>query len=204
MPRSLKLSGFIVVILISFVSFSQDSDHVTDVKNFQDKLNDQYKDPENSPLMKKDIKKFNGHDFFPIDENFKVIADLEFFEESIVYGLPTSTSRIAKYRKYAIAKFQIDGESYQLTLYVSETPSDDPEYADHVFLPFTDETNGESTYGGGRYIDLKTTQDDTIIIDFNKSYNPYCAYSPYYSCPKPPKENHLSFKVEAGIKMSSL
>ncbi len=200
-PYFLFLFCFILFIL---KSYPQDSNHEKKVKAFQQKLNDKYKNPEVSPLMEEDMKKFEGHDFFPINTNFKVTAKLEFPDVSIIYGLSTSTSRIAKYNKYAIATFEIDGEAYQLTLYISETPSDDPEYADHVFLPFTDETNGNTTYGGGRYIDLKTTDEDTIIIDFNKSYNPYCAYSPYYSCPKPPKENHLDIEINAGIKNSNL
>ena len=191
-------------ILCSLESYSQDSTHEKEVKAFQQKLNDQYKNPEDSPLMEEDMERFEGHNFFPINADLKVTAKLELLDDSIIYGLPTSTSRIAKYNKYAIATFEIDGEAYQLTLYVSETPSDDPEYADHVFLPFTDETNGNTTYGGGRYIDLKTTEEDTIIIDFNKSYNPYCAYSPYYSCPKPPEENHLDVEINAGIKKSNL
>jgi uncharacterized protein (DUF1684 family) len=184
--------------------YAQDNDYVKEVKAFQQKLNDQYKNPEDSPLIEKDMARFVEHDFFPINADFKVTAKLEFLDDSILYGMATSTSRIAKYNKYAIATFEIEGETYQLTLYTSETPSDDPEYADHVFLPFTDKTNGNSTYGGGRYIDLKTTEKDTIIIDFNKSYNPYCAYSPYYSCPKPPKENHLPIEINAGILKSGL
>jgi uncharacterized protein (DUF1684 family) len=186
-------------LLTSSISFAQDKEYVEEINRFQEKLNNQYTDAEDSPLLKKDLKKFTGHDFFPTNVDFRVNAKLDFFEDSIIFGMLTSTSRIAEYKKYAIASFEIKGKSYQLTLYRSTTPSEDPEYIDHVFLPFTDETNGDSTYGGGRYIDLKTTNNDTIIIDFNKSYNPYCAYSPFYSCPKPPKENHLNIRIDAGI-----
>ena len=73
-------------------------------------------------------------------------------------------------------------------------------YRNHLFLPFTDLTNGEETYGGGRYIDLSIPDSDTIIIDFNKAYNPYCAYSSTRSCPIPPRENDLDLKVEAGVR----
>ncbi len=194
-----KILCFAGCFLFTCLSISQDTDYLKQVTSFQEKLNNQYKNPEDSPLLEKDLKSFESHDFFPIDKNFRVTAKLDFFEDPIIYGLMTITSRIAKYKKYAIAKFQLNGKNHQLTLYISETPSDDPKYADHVFLPFTDETNGDSTYGVGRYIDLKTTEEDTIVIDFNKSYNPYCAYSPNYSCPKPPKENHLNFEVKAGI-----
>jgi uncharacterized protein (DUF1684 family) len=78
-----------------------------------------------------------------------------------------------------------------------------PQYKDYLYLPFKDFTNGESTYGGGRYLDFKMSdiqENQTIIIDFNKAYNPYCAYSDGYSCPIPPSENHLQVFIEAGEK----
>ena len=77
---------------------------------------------------------------------------------------------------------------------------DDEEFVDYLFLPFTDLTNGEATYAGGRYIDLAIPDGDTLIIDFNKSYNPYCAYNKKYSCPIVPKVNHLEIDINAGVK----
>lgn len=74
------------------------------------------------------------------------------------------------------------------------------EYNDHLFLPFLDDTNGDATYGGGRYIDLRIPKNDIIKIDFNTAYNPYCAYNGKYSCPIVPSENYLPVKVEAGVK----
>ena len=75
-----------------------------------------------------------------------------------------------------------------------------PQYRDYLFIPFKDLTNEDATYGGGRYIDAKTTDitSGEMILDFNKSYNPYCAFSDAYSCPIPPDENHLNIKIEAG------
>ena len=75
----------------------------------------------------------------------------------------------------------------------------DPEYEDYLFIPFNDLTNGNETYDGGRYLDLKTTSESTIVIDFNKAYNPYCAYNDKYSCPIPPRENDLPIEIKAGI-----
>ena len=74
------------------------------------------------------------------------------------------------------------------------------EFKDYLFLPFADLTNGEQTYGGGRYIDLSIPDKDSIIINFNTAYNPYCAYNAKYSCPLVPKENHLDYSIEAGVK----
>ncbi len=74
------------------------------------------------------------------------------------------------------------------------------DFENYLFLPFTDLTNGNGTYGGGRYIDLEIPKGDTMVIDFNKSYNPYCAYNGKYSCPIPPKENDLNIAIKAGVK----
>ncbi len=78
----------------------------------------------------------------------------------------------------------------------------DSVYKDHLFLPFTDLTSGEESYGGGRYIDLETTGiiNNRLVIDFNKAYNPYCTYSDGYNCPIPPRENDLPVAIRAGEK----
>ena len=70
----------------------------------------------------------------------------------------------------------------------------------YIFLPFTDMSNGKTSYEGGRYIDLEVPKGDELIIDFNQAYNPYCAYNPKFSCPIPPKRNHLDTFIEAGVK----
>ena len=74
------------------------------------------------------------------------------------------------------------------------------DYEDYLFLPFLDETNGLESYGGGRYINVRIPEGDTMIIDFNKSYNPFCAYNDKYSCPIVPRENYLKTRIEAGVK----
>ena len=77
-----------------------------------------------------------------------------------------------------------------------------PAYKNYIFLPFTDDSNGFETYGGGRYLDIDKPEDGVrkIVLDFNIAYNPYCAYSDAYSCPIPPRENNLSVKILAGAK----
>jgi uncharacterized protein (DUF1684 family) len=72
--------------------------------------------------------------------------------------------------------------------------------SNYLFLPFMDDTNGSSTYAGGRYIDLTIPEGDTLQIDFNSAYNPYCAYNENYSCPIVPRENYIATEVEAGVK----
>jgi uncharacterized protein (DUF1684 family) len=112
----------------------------------------------------------------------------------------TTTSRLAKYVKYGEATFKLDGKEDQLNIYQSLSLREKPAYKDYLFLPFTDETSGKESYSGGRYIDLTIPKGNKIIIDFNKAYNPYCAYNHKYSCPIPPKGNHLNIAIKAGVK----
>lgn len=184
--------------------FAQDT-YKDEIKTYQEELNKEYKDLEESPLSQDDIARFKGHDFFPINENFRVVANYERLEDPITILMETSTSRLPEYIKYAKISFELEGKTHELILYKSKTQSSDPKYIDYLFLPFTDLTNGEDSYDVGRYIDVKIPIGNTVIIDFNKSYNPYCAYSKYYSCPVPPKENQLNnIEVTAGIMKSNL
>ena len=116
--------------------------------------------------------------------------------------MPVFTGTGSEYIPYARLKFEIKGQPMQLTVYRSTRLATIPAYKDYLFLPFTDDTNGKETYGGGRYIDLREGdfKDNAVTIDFNKAYNPYCAFGAGYACPKPPDENHLSTGIQAGEK----
>ena len=186
--------------LVSCFSRSQESIAIKDITTFQKELNLQYASQEESPLTEEDFKTFKSLEFFPIDTNYRVTAKLKYFKDSKPFNMNTTTDRIAVYKVFATATFEINDREYVLEIYQNQQLLLSVEYEDYLFLPFTDETNGESSYGGGRFIDLKVTDKETIIIDFNKSYNPYCAYSDRYSCPIPPKVNHLNVKIPVGVK----
>jgi len=138
--------------------------------------------------------------FFAPDANFKIEASFEAINDSIGFMMPTSGAKAKRFFKYGTTKFYLDGKPLQLTLYRSEALQEDTAYKDYIFLPFTDATSGEESYGGGRYIDLdiKDIKNNSIIIDFNKAYNPYCAYAKGYNCPIPPRENDLPIAIRAG------
>jgi len=168
--------------------------------DFQIEMNTKFKDASKSPLTKKGLKEFKGLDFFPIDEKYTVNANIKLLSDSPVFNFPTTTDRVVLYRKYGILSFSIEGKDFELAIYQDVNP--DPEYINHLFLPFLDNTNGKTSYEGGRYIDVYTTDikpDGTVTIDFNKAYNPYCAYSDRYSCPIPPQENSLDVEIKAGV-----
>jgi uncharacterized protein (DUF1684 family) len=114
--------------------------------------------------------------------------------------MKTSTDRKPMYVKYGEAHFEIDGKLLRLNIYKNIELSKKEEYEDYLFLPFSDLTSGKESYIGGKYIDMKTPIGGTIIINFNLSYNPLCAYNFKYSCPKVPQENDLNIEIRAGVK----
>lgn len=177
--------------------------HEIEVKKFQEELNEEYRNPEKSPLTKKEFRKFKGHSFFPINEKLNVTAEFERARNAVPFLMKTTTDRLPTYEVYGVATFEIDNKKYQLNIYQNHGLRETEEYKDYLFLPFTDLSNGEGTYYGGRFIGLTIPEGDSITIDFNKAYNPYCAYNPDYSCPIPPKENHLEVRIEAGVKYDS-
>ena len=150
---------------------------------FQRELNAEYKDASTSPLKDKDRKHFEGLDFFRIDSSYVVTATLKRTPNSEWFNMKTTTDRVSKERVYGVLHFQLKGNKYQLNVYQAQELMNKAGYEDYLFLPFLDETNGIESYGGGRYIDARIPKGDTVIIDFNNSYNPYCAYNDKYSCP---------------------
>ena len=114
--------------------------------------------------------------------------------------MPTTRERVDKYRVYGILDFEISGEAFSLEVYQSEKLMSTEEYANHLFLPFLDNTNGEESYGGGRYMDLEIPLSQVVVLYFNKAYHPYCAYNSEYSCPLVPIQNTLDISINAGVK----
>ena len=141
--------------------------------------------------------------FFPIDPSYRVTAKFEPAKDSKWFNLPTSGSVSKTYRAYGYLRFTIRDTVVMMPVYQAQSLLQNEEYKDYLFLPFTDLSSGEDTYAVGRYIDLKTTDivNNNVVIDFNKAYNPYCAYvSGVYNCPIPPKENQLNVRIAAGEK----
>jgi len=141
--------------------------------------------------------------FYPVNPAYKVEAVVALQPNSPWFKMDASGPIKQLYRVYGIAKFKLNGEEVQLNIYQNQGLMQSEKYAEHLFLPFSDATAGLETYEGGRYIDLSLSDLATgkVIIDFNKAYNPYCAYvAGRYSCPIPPPENRLNIAIEAGEK----
>ena len=155
-------------------------------------------DPVNSPLDSIERQSFTRLNYFPIDESFKVNAFVQRFEKTDTFSLPHSNEMSKPYKKYGMVHFQLKGKLFELMLL--EPVKHKAGHENSLLLCFTDLSSGISTYPNGRYLDLEISNADSIELDFNKAYNPYCAYSKRYHCPIPPATNKLAIAVEAGMQ----
>lgn len=188
----------IIFLLLTACKSEEKLSYEQKIKKHQYEMNLEFNDPKKSPLKKEDLQNFSHLDFFKIDPNYKVEARIERIDNGRIFTMPTTTDRLPLYQEYAYLHFQLQGVPCKLTLYKPQ----DNTLKEYIFLPFTDASNGLTTYDGGRYIDLEVFTEDqkTLELDFNLAYNPYCAYNPNYSCPIPPLENNLEVSVNAGVK----
>ena len=152
-----------------------------------------------SPIRWDEQRDFAGLNYYEEDLGLRVTAVLHPFpEDEPLIQMQTSTGDTRHYRRWGRFSFTVDGEEATLTIY------SDP-YGEDLFMPFKDATNGQETYGAGRYMDnhrpgLELVSSTEILVDFNFCYNPYCAYDSTYSCPLPPRENWLTVPIRAGEK----
>lgn len=191
---------FLLFILVLSISCAQEKTVLSGETKWQKKMNADFKDASKSPLKDKDRKTFTGLDFFKFDSTFVVEAILKRTPDSEWFNMKTTDDRLSKERIYGVLSFKLKGRKYELNVYQGEELMKTEGFTDYLFLPFLDDTNGTSTYGGGRYIDLRIPHGDVIELDFNKAYNPYCAYDEKYSCPIVPRVNYLDIEVKAGVK----
>ncbi len=155
----------------------------------------QYFKSNKSPLSEEGKSNFEGLPYYDLDLHYLIDAKVEQIENPDTIKLNTNTGEIRDYLRFAKLHFSINDTLCSLVVYKSVHASDI-----HYFLPFKDYSNGYGSYGAGRYLDLNEPGRDSYALDFNLSYNPYCAYSEQYSCPIPPNENHLKVAIFAGVK----
>ena len=189
-----KLPFLLLLLNISRLSAQETA------KEFQDTLNKEFTNRDESPLTEEDFKTFKGLDFYPINEKFIVEAKFVRTPNEKVFKMKTTGTRLPEYIKYGELFFTIDGKEFKLNLYQNVELTKKKGYEDYLFLPFSDLTCGKESYIGGRYIDMRIPKSNTVTIDFNKAYNPYCAYNHQYSCPIVPLDNDLAIAILAGVK----
>ncbi len=191
-------SILLIAIVISLIKVNAQTYDDSIFAYCQQYKKDLYED-EHAPLKKRDIKYVN---FFQPDEAYRITAAIQLIVDAKQFDMPTSSGKIKQYIKYADAVFFVNDLQQHLAIYQSIALREKDEYKNYLFIPFNDATNGEVTYGGGRYIDI-TIQDkkeNYVVIDFNKAYNPYSAFADGYNCPVPPAENKLTVAIMAGEK----
>ncbi len=153
-----------------------------------------------SPLKSEDTSYLR---FYAPDASYKVVAKFVATPDAKPFEIETHSGKTKTYRKYGVLSFSVHDTDVKLAVYQSITLMKDPKLKSYLFIPFNDMSNYATTYGGGRYIDLVTEdiKDGKVVLDFNKCYNPYCAFAGGYSCPIPPDENKLKIFIAAGEMM---
>lgn len=158
-----------------------------------------FKESAESPLTAEDRGAFTALRYFPPDPIYRVGALLRVAppDEATAVTMPTSTGKQRELRRVGRLEFNLKGRPLSLTAFAEAGAAGAP----RLFVPFGDLTNGTETYPAGRYLDLDPTPTGLYEIDFNKAYNPFCAYNETYDCPYPPKENRLQVPVRAGERL---
>lgn len=149
-----------------------------------------------SPLTDEQKRNLNALDYYPIDQEYQIRARLVPVDQRVMIQIPMTDGTLERYIKQAFAEFELQGKTHRLLLLQAANEGDRRNF----FLAFADETSGIETYGGGRFLDVRQDGKNSITIDFNLVYNPYCTYNPDYACPIPPKENLLTIPIYAGEK----
>jgi len=191
---------FLVFISLLFVSIS-----FAQSKTYKDSIESHFTKyvKEHEVVTGKDKELIS---FFPVNEKYLINCRFERTINSPWFRMESSGPIKKNYRVYGKIHFSINDTAVILNIYQSQDLMGTQQYRDHLFIPFTDATSGEETYESGRYIDLEINdiKNDKVLIDFNKAYNPYCAYiSGKFNCPIPPDENRLVVSIRAGEKAFS-
>ena len=196
---SIRIFYLLVVTATFLLAGCSPDPYAVSITEYRDAyLHDLMRHPQ-SPLTEEALAHIS---YFKPDKSLAVTARIEEVKDAKPFDMPTYSGETKPYITYGKLHFTIGGKACALTVYQQARYPKVPGQDSHLFLPFKDQTNDLSTYGGGRYLDLQVTdiEDGYIEIDFNKAYNPWCAYADGYRCPIPPPENHLDLEIRAGEK----
>lgn len=187
--------GLVLILIAYSLNFNNDSAYLEEIRLEREEKVNFLCLGSDSPV--KNVIDRNAFSFFEPASKYKVRAELVEIPDVGRVEIATNDGSLRPYIKFALAVFEIDGHKDSLTIFIEPTFNADYKKA---FIPFRDETNGDSSYGAGRYLDAEIKNDESIVLDFNLAYNPYCAYSEEFICPLPPAENFINMPVEAGEK----
>ncbi len=185
----------IAILIVGIVAYSLSTGKTTsyadDLRAERVEKDEDYRTSAESPI--KDKASFKGLNYFPADSSYEVFAKIEELDETKTFAVQMTGGQTENYTLFGKATFELQGKTCTLLVFESNE-------ARTLFIPFKDLTAGKETYGGGRYLDIPQGDitGNRVTIDFNKAYNPFCAYSSEYTCPVPPKENNLPIAIRAG------
>lgn len=186
---------FGLLLLFSCEKVEEGSPYAQSLIEDRHMKDEEFKADPNSPIPDHIRPHFKGLFYFEPDSAYHVTARL-LPTDTTIYMRRNAKDSTKLFKAYRL-EFMWKGKKNYLTAYWNDSARAE------LFIPFRDSTSGNLTYGGGRFLDISfhpSQNTGTLVIDFNRCYNPYCAYNPEYSCPLPPEENRLSFAVKAGEK----
>ncbi len=200
-PSSILLTLFIIaalaLVIYSLNSGLSPEEYKTQLTKEREEKDLFMRNSQESPFAKKE-ENFKGLNYFEPDLTYKVNAKLIDIPSKKMVLLGTSSGQDERYLEYAFAEFELNGQKNKLLIFELVTLGANK---GTLFLAFADNTSANETYGAGRYLDIKKVPGaNSLVLDFNKAYNPYCAYNDNFSCPFPPKENFLNISIYAGEK----
>lgn len=191
----------IIFLLLVTISFSQ-IDYAFKLEKEREEKDSIFK-YDGSILNEEEKENLIDLDFFAVDKTYKVTAKL-IKDKGKKFEMRTSTERLPIYRRYGYIEFRLKDTLVKLDVYQNMGLKKMKEFKNYLFLPVYDYTCSDLSYGSGRYLDLIKPNGDEIEVDFNLLYNPYCAYSPRYSCPVTPNQNRIKVSIFAGEKIPKL
>lgn len=190
-------TNLLILLFLPTWGIAQEDLYRDSIRHFRELWwQDMLADPR-APIDSTDLSHLDWYEPNPV---YRVSCTLERLTDAQVQDIPTYSGITKRFKPYGILRFSLQGQSMQLIVFQSFANPAMAALDPHLFLPFKDRTTGEATYGGGRYLDLSKAECATspFLLDFNKAYNPWCAYSAGYNCPIPPLENYLDIAVTAG------
>ncbi|MCU0428725.1 MAG: DUF1684 domain-containing protein [Cytophagaceae bacterium] len=184
-------------IMLAIVWNSISNNYAAEIESFRKNKNEKFKQSSESPI--EDQVGFNGLRYFDPNPEYKIRPQLILLSDSTQVTIVNNDGERNNYRRFALAIFTIKNITDTLTIFQKVLPKGKDQF---FFIPFFDETNGDETYSGGRYLEFaKAPVPNEFVLDFNLAYNPYCVYNYRFSCPLPPRENRLALRIEAGERM---
>lgn len=201
MRRSALFIAALVFLAGCYPQDGEEEQYVSHVNAFRAEKDSLFLE-DKSPLTEDQIADFSGLHYFDVDPAYRVSAILEKYVIPDTVVMKTTTERAPEYIKYGKVTFELQDKKRSLIVFQNVRMIRQGIDTGHLFIPFRDQTSGDLTYGGGRYIDSELPfGSDSVVLDFNKAYNPYCTYNHKYSCVLPPSENHLTLAIHAGEKL---